>query len=68
VGLYNWSAETNQAAISLKQLRLPEDVPYAASPVVPGPEKIMLADGILTVYKQPGESLRIINLRAPATH
>jgi hypothetical protein len=65
VGLYNWNGETNDVAITLKQLRLPEAGQYRATLVSSGTERVAVTRGSLLVSRQPGESLRIIRLLAP---
>jgi len=68
VGVYNWSKDAGDITISLKELRMPEGVKYAATSATVNSEKITLTEGILTIFQQPGESIRIIKLRAEPSH
>lgn len=61
VGIYNWNETPLDVTISLKDLRLPEHPTYDVEST--GPETVTLADGKLTVHRQPGESLRIVHLQ-----
>lgn len=62
VGLYNWSGETSDVSISLNDLLLPEEL---KSPVNSGNgEQVTLDGGKLTIHRQPGESLRIVELQS----
>jgi hypothetical protein len=65
VGIYNWDQTPLDVTISLKDLRLPEHPAYKVKPT--GPETITIADGKLTVHRQPGESLRIVHLQTKPT-
>ena len=62
VALYNWDKQAGPAAIPLRAIRLPDGVKYELAPADPAP--VTLADGILTVTHLPGQSMRIIHLRA----
>lgn len=68
VGIYNWSRNGGDVSVSLKDLRLPVGGDYSAALSSIGNETVALTSGILTVFKQPGESLRIIGLRSKTTH
>jgi hypothetical protein len=67
VGLYNWSAEARDVSMGLKELRLPEDALYALTLDDSGAEGIALTNNHLTVFHQPGESLRILRLKMKPT-
>ena len=61
VGLYNWSSEASDVSISLKDLLLPEEMIFPVKSS--NGEQVTLSGGKLTVHRQPGESLRIIDLQ-----
>jgi hypothetical protein len=66
IGLYNWGMQAADVSISLEKLRLPGGADsYSATSGFA--EKITLADDILTISQQPGESMRIVTLRAKST-
>ena len=67
VGIYNWSREAGDVSVSLNDLRLPHGN-YSAALSSVGNETVALANGVLTILKQPGESLRIVGLRSETTH
>jgi len=68
VGLYNWDKQANTQSIPLRDIRLPDSQKYTVSLASNGTEKVALADGILSVSGQPGESMRIISLRTTPVH
>jgi hypothetical protein len=61
VGLYNWNNTIADVAISLTDLRLPEDIKFQESSRIA--ERTTLTDSILTISDQPAESMRVINLQ-----
>jgi hypothetical protein len=63
VGIYNWDTAPKDITVSLADLRLPS-ADYQTSPADHGQEKVQMKDGAITIKAQPGESLRIIRLRA----
>ncbi len=65
VGLYNWKEAPLDVSIPLRDLRIPEKHGFTLKSS--HPEQVTLADGKLTVHRQPGESLRIIDLRIQPT-
>jgi len=63
VGIYNWDTAPKDITINLADLRLPS-ADYKISPADHGQEKVQMKDGAITIQSQPGESLRIVRLRA----
>jgi len=62
IGTYNWSDAPKNVTVSLQNLHIPLSAGYNARLDSYGSEQINLNDDILTVFNQPGESLRIIRL------
>ena len=62
IGTYNWSDAPKDVTVSLHNIRIPLPARFTARLDSYGSERITLKDGKLTVYSQPGESLRIIRL------
>jgi hypothetical protein len=62
IGIYNWSDKTKDVTVSLHDVRIPPIAEYTARLDSYGSERITLNDDKLTVFSQPGESLRIIRL------
>ena len=62
IGLYNWSDTTKDVSVFLRDVRIPSLAGYTARPDSYGSERIALNNDKLTVFSQPGESLRIIRL------
>jgi hypothetical protein len=64
VALYNWEPEARDLSASLTELRLPEDRGFTATLSSIGSESVSIRDGRLIIANQPGESVRIVTLRA----
>ena len=62
IGIYNWSDTTKDVTVFLHDVRIPSMAGYTARLYSYGSERIALNNDKLTVFSQPGESLRIIRL------
>lgn len=64
VAVYQWEHAAGDIAISLKDLRIPVTTGFRTSHGDFGQEPARVANGVLTIQGQPGESLRIVRLRS----
>jgi hypothetical protein len=64
LGLYNWKDAAADVRVNLRELRLPTGMRYTARLDSYGGERFALNNGVLTVFGQPGASLRIVRLTA----
>ncbi len=62
IGIYNWSDTAKDVTVLLRDVRIPSLARYTAKLDSYGNEHITLSKDKITVFSQPGESLRIIRL------